>query len=81
MEKTLSMGAFTELDEYEMMEADGGSAVVGTIIIVLAVGGAIAGAAILGYNDPQAVANRNQAHAADANYTPKHTGVYGQFPY
>ena len=40
MEKALSMGAFTELDEREMMETEGGGALI--VGIVLVVGCAIA---------------------------------------
>ena len=41
MEKTLSLGAFTELDEHEVMETEGGSALLVGIVLVV-VGGAIA---------------------------------------
>lgn len=41
MEKTLSIGAFTELDEREVMETEGGSALLVGIVLVV-VGGAIA---------------------------------------
>lgn len=47
MEKTLSMGAFTELDEKEMMETEGG--LLG-IIIVAAASTAFAGVCAYGYN-------------------------------
>ncbi len=44
MEKTLSMGAFTELDEREVMETEGGS-IIGTAVVV---GLVLSGIAVVG---------------------------------
>ena len=78
MEKALSMGAFTELNENEAMKTEGGiwgpAVVLGGALVIGTVIAMVGGYKYV--NDPQRIADENLNNSRNGLPADKYTGIY-----